>query len=69
MYFHLFLRAFFLCFLVVTVAAKTTSPLVGLHPRSTVKSAKKLSCISSDVALVEKEITHPVEFCNFYLSK
>ncbi|THY24045.1 hypothetical protein D6D01_05731 [Aureobasidium pullulans] len=64
---HFLLRIFALCVLALLVAAGSPKH-AELHGRSTIKKANKLSCIRSDVSLVKKEVSHPLQFCKFYLS-
>ncbi|CAD0013806.1 unnamed protein product, partial [Aureobasidium pullulans] len=67
MSFYFLLRVFALCVLALLVAADSPNH-AEMHGRSTIKTANKLSCIKSDVSLVKKEVSHPLEFCKFYLS-
>ncbi|KAL2029250.1 hypothetical protein VTO58DRAFT_108442 [Aureobasidium pullulans] len=67
MSFYFLLRVFALCVLALLVAADSPNHS-EIHGRSTIKTANKLSCIKSDVSLVKKEVSHPLEFCKFYLS-
>ncbi|CAD0025235.1 unnamed protein product [Aureobasidium pullulans] len=67
MSFYFLLRVFALCVLALLVAADSPNH-AGIHGRSTIKTANKLSCIKLDVSLVKKEVSHPLEFCKFYLS-
>ncbi|THY15754.1 hypothetical protein D6D00_09216 [Aureobasidium pullulans] len=67
MSFYFLLRVFALCVLALLVAADSPNH-AEIHGRSTIKTANKLSCIKSDVSLVKKEVSHPLEFCKFYLS-
>ncbi|THZ81561.1 hypothetical protein D6C84_06500 [Aureobasidium pullulans] len=67
MSFYFLLRVFALCVLALLVAANSPNH-AELHGRSTIKTANKLSCVESDVSLVKKEVSHPLEFCKFYLS-
>ncbi|KEQ79796.1 hypothetical protein M438DRAFT_283020 [Aureobasidium pullulans EXF-150] len=68
MSFYFLLRVFALCVLALLVAADSPNH-AEIHGRSTIKTANKLSCIKSDVSLVKKEVSHPLEFCKFYLSE
>ncbi|THZ71329.1 hypothetical protein D6C85_05359 [Aureobasidium pullulans] len=67
MSFYFLLRVFTFCVLALLVAADSPNH-AGIHGRSKIKTANKLSCIKSDVSLVKKEVSHPLEFCKFYLS-
>ncbi|THW12579.1 hypothetical protein D6D24_06519 [Aureobasidium pullulans] len=68
MSFYFLLKVFALCVLALLVAADSPNH-AEIHGRSTIKTANKLSCIKSDVSLVKKEVSHPLEFCKFYLSE
>ncbi|TIA11171.1 hypothetical protein D6C80_07654 [Aureobasidium pullulans] len=67
MSFYFLLRVFALCVLALLVAADSPNH-ADIHGRSTIKTPNKLSCIRLDVSLVKKEVSHPLEFCKFYLS-
>ncbi|THZ19397.1 hypothetical protein D6C89_07769 [Aureobasidium pullulans] len=67
MSFYFLLRVFTFCVLALLVAADSSNH-AEIHGRSTTKTAKKLSCIKSDVSLLKKQVSHPLEFCKFYLS-